>query len=373
MSGPDTTIGDLLSGLDRTFPFAWAEPWDNVGMLVGDPADKVGKVLVSLDVTRASVARAVAAGAGVLLTHHPATAEPLQRLAPGHGPEGVVFEAARSGLALIAAHTNLDRSPQGAAALPRALGLEVVAPLEQAVQEVLLVTTYVPKEDVDRVMLAMSLAGAGRIGRYEGCAYVLSDGEGRFTPMEGTSPYVGKPGSPERTPESRLEMVCPPSAEKSVMAAARQSHPYEEPVIVASPSKLARGEARMGRLCEAPVPTLGELADRVSERLDVFPRVWGEPSRSIARIAVAPGSGRSFVKDALAAGADVMLTGELRYHDSLAAVESGLAVIEAGHDATEWPLVPVLAEGARASAGLPEEAVVLDEPSVAWWVARRSR
>lgn len=123
----------------------------------------------------------------------------------------------------------------------------------------------------------------------------------------------------------------------------------------------------MGRLCEAPRnATLGSLAALVGTRLGVKTTVWGDLERPVTRFATAPGSGRSLVPDALAAGAEALVTGELRYHEARDASGAGLGVIEAGHDATEWPLTRALSIIAAAAPGLGEDAVILDRVTYPW-------
>jgi dinuclear metal center YbgI/SA1388 family protein len=361
------TVNDLIAHLDDAIPFSWAEPWDRVGLLVGGSSEPVGRVLVTLDVTRAALRRAVDAGATVLLTHHPAFLQPLERLTwSGHGPDPAL-EALRAGVALIACHTNLDRAPEGAEALPAILGLEVLAPLERSQQDVSTIVVYAPSEAAESLLTAMEGAGAGRVGQYGGCAFVAR-GQGRFTPRAEARPKSGEPGQRAAVDECRIEMVCSLQREASVIEAVRVAHPYEEPVVLSSRSGLSRGAARMGRLCRpcTPVDVRG-LAGLIGERLGVHCTVWGDPGRAVNMVAVAPGSGRSLVDDALNGGADTFVTGELRYHEALDAVEAGLAVIEAGHDATEWPLTGALARIARRMTGLAEDAVVLDESDHSWW------
>lgn len=133
---------------------------------------------------------------------------------------------------------------------------------------------------------------------------------------------------------------------------------------------MARGVARLGRVCDAsPGMTLGSLAALVGERLGVHPTVWGRSETALSTIATAPGSGRSLVSDALTSGADVLVTGELRYHEAREAAEAGLLVIEAGHDATEWPLTRVLADIAGSAPGMVPGSVVLDRIDYPWWTA----
>lgn len=359
-------VRDLADHLDRRIPFAWAEAWDRVGLLVGDPDAVLDRVFVSLDPTQEAIRRASAAGAQVLLTHHPAYLEPPARLVPGSGAAGVPFAAAAAGIALIACHTNLDRAPEGADALPAVLAAAITGPLERGAQPVSIVTLYAPHDAVDAIRAAMECAGAGRIGQYAGCSFT-SDGTGEFVALYGSASGRHAAGSRANAAESRLEMVCPRDLTAAVLVAARAAHPYEEPVVLAQEATLSRGAARMGRLCEAGEgATLGSLAARVGAALGVGVTVWGDVERAVRVFATAPGSGRSLVPAALAAGADVLVTGELRYHEAHDALEAGLAVIEAGHDATEWPLTRALAAIAEEIPELAEGSVVMDVTECAW-------
>jgi hypothetical protein len=301
------------------------------------------------------------------LTHHPVFLDPPDTLTAAPGIMGVPYAAASAGVALVACHTNLDRSPAGADALPMALGLRVVGPLESSPASVATIVTYAPQDSVETVLAALHEAGAGRIGRYADCAFV-GTGEGRFVGLEGSSPSGGEPGRAQTQDEARIEVVCEPGAVDAAMRAVRVVHPYEEPVVLTAQTMLSRGVARMGRVCEAPGgSTVGSVAAHVGRTLGVSVRIWGDETAPLSLVGVAPGSGRSLIADARRAGCRALITGELRYHEALDAAECGLAVIEAGHDATEWPLVPVLAAGAARTTGLDGTAIVVDGPRVHWW------
>ncbi len=365
-------VADLLDTLQREMPSQWAEPWDRVGLLTGDAEAPLRRVFVSLDPTPEALAGAIDAGAGVLLTHHPAFLEAPAGLRAAAGMAGVPFAATRAGIALVAAHTNLDRSPAGASALPIALGLSAGEPLERSDQQVATITTYAPPGAVERLLGALADAGAGRVGSYDACSFV-GGGEGRYTPLPDSTP-VGKAASGAVVaPETRIEAVCARDRAAAVIDALRAAHPYEEPLIVVGEAGISRGAARLGRLCDAPpASTLERVAASVARALDVRPTVWGPRSRRIARIAIAPGSGGSLLPDARAAGADVIVTGELRYHEALDAVTMGLTVIEAGHDATEWPMVPFLAAAAARTPGIGSGNVVVDAARTHWWTSEGS-
>ncbi|MFA5843668.1 MAG: Nif3-like dinuclear metal center hexameric protein [Coriobacteriia bacterium] len=360
-------VGAMVAHLDGQFPPEWAEPWDRIGLIAGDPSRDLSGVLVTLDPTLEAIGRAADLGCEMLVTHHPVLTEMPATLTPGTGPSGALFIALSRGVALYAAHTNADRHPDGSDVLPLAAGLEPGEPLEEDMQSMSLVTTFCPEASADSVAAAMAGAGAGRLGRYHGCSFAVA-GEGRYTPGPGTRSSSGMTGEQTRAPEQRIEAVCPAHAVAAVVAAARASHPYEEPLIAVADAAVARGVARMGRLCAAPAgTTLASFARGAGKRLGVTPRVWGDPRRPVRKVATANGSGRGLVRAALAAGADTMLTGELRYHDALSALESGLAVVEAGHDATEWPIVDVLAKAVRSCPDGAGITVHVDEPAVRWW------
>ncbi|MDO8879874.1 MAG: Nif3-like dinuclear metal center hexameric protein [Coriobacteriia bacterium] len=362
------TVGALVAALERRFPAATAEPWDRVGLIVGDADSPVRGVLVTLDATAEAVARARDAGANVLATHHPPFLDMPGSVRAGSGPAGTLEAALRLGVAVIALHTNLDRSPEGAQALSILLGLDVVEPLEAGTEDVSFVVTYAPAAAVDTLREAMASAGAGRLGPYAGCAY-LCDGAGYFTPDAAASPTV--PASSDGVPEVRIEMVAPRASAAAVLEAARVAHPYEEPVIVAVDGVRARGTARLGRVCTwRDDATVSDLAAHVARTLGVSVRVWGDRNRPASRIAVANGSAGSLI-DRAASVADVLVAGEVRYHDALGATAAGLAVIEAGHDMTEWPLVDVLARAVSEAA--PGVNVSRESTRPGWWTMEDGR
>ncbi|MHB8805605.1 MAG: Nif3-like dinuclear metal center hexameric protein [Coriobacteriia bacterium] len=359
----ETTIavGDVVAALEDAYPPQNAEPWDRVGLIVGTPGVAVSGVLVTLDATAESVSRAQAAGANLVVTHHPPFLEMPDRVETAPGPAGTLAAALGAGVAVASFHTSLDRAPAGADALCDTLGLPVIGPLEQGVEQVSLIVTYVPADAAARVRAAMGAAGAGRIGEYEDCAFT-SDGTGRFTPRSGARPAAEDRGS--GVAEVRIEMVAPRAAAARVLTAAREAHPYEEPVVLATDALRARGAARLGRVCSYAGGDVRALAAHVGARLGVRPRVWGDPDGPASHVAVAGGSASSLLGEALVA-AEVLVAGEVRYHDALDAVARGLAIIEVGHDASEWPLVRVLADEVRRYVG-SDVPVIVESPRMAW-------
>jgi dinuclear metal center YbgI/SA1388 family protein len=123
----------LLSILNSIAPFAMAEPWDNVGLMVGDPGQQVTGILIGLDPTEALIHEALAQNLNTILTHHPLIFHPLKTI-PGNTPMGRMLKTALAhDLTLIACHTNLDLAAFGVSnALAERLGLADTRPLTAA-------------------------------------------------------------------------------------------------------------------------------------------------------------------------------------------------------------------------------------------------
>jgi dinuclear metal center YbgI/SA1388 family protein len=127
------SLAELVTVVHRRYDPATAEPWDAVGLVCGDPEQPVQRILVALDPVCATVDEALEVGAQLLLTHHPLLFAPVTSL--GASPEGLLVQRlVRSGVALLAAHTNADIARDGVSdALAAALGLTVLRPLVASV------------------------------------------------------------------------------------------------------------------------------------------------------------------------------------------------------------------------------------------------
>ncbi|MGY1815646.1 Nif3-like dinuclear metal center hexameric protein [Blastococcus sp. SYSU D00820] len=243
------TLGEVVAALEARYDPALAEDWDAVGLVCGDRDEPVERVVFAVDPVAAVVDEVVAAGAGLLVTHHPLFLRGVHGI-PADDPKGrLVHRLVRAGAGLFAAHTNADRAPDVGvnAALAAALGLVDAVPLE---------------------------------------------------------PVPGRPGA---------------------------------------------GLGRIGRL---PRPTtLRDFAAHAAARLPRTAwgvRIAGDPDRQVATVAVCGGSGGSLTGAAAAAGADVLLTSDLRHHPASETQESGgPALCDVAHFASEWPWLPVAARTLR--------------------------
>jgi dinuclear metal center YbgI/SA1388 family protein len=332
------TVANIIDFLDQFAPPRLAADWDNVGLLLGDRAAQVQRVMTCLTVTPETAAEALAEEAQLIVAHHPILFRAAKRLTTAT-PEGrTVLTLARSGVAVYSPHTAFDNTPGGINdVLCQRLGLIDVVPLRrrEGVRQCKVVV-FVPESDLARVSDAMFAAGAGHIGQYSQCSFRLA-GTGTFFGSDAANPTIGQKGRREEVSEWRLEAVCPEAQVDQVVAALRQAHSYEEPaydVYPLRPSAGMVGEGRLGRLPQ-PMP-LSEVALQVKTALNAgaVPTV-GEVGRSVATVAVACGAGGELLPDAVRARADALLTGEVRFHDCLAAQAQGVALLLPGHYATE--------------------------------------
>lgn len=368
------TVGRWLEVVHRRYPPAHASDWDEVGLHVGDPDWPVERVLVTLDVTTAVVAEAAEGPPTLVLAHHPLLFRPLQRLTSATASGAIALRAARSGVAVAAAHTNLDTANDGAGTsdpVVRTLDLGYVRPLTTELRDganVKLVV-YVPPEALDGVMTAIWDTGGGHIGDYDRCSFRVA-GTGTFRPLEGTDPYSGRIGEVAHEEEQRLEVVVPRSLVGAVVRAMVDAHPYEEVAYDLFPTVSGAdvGFGRIGTL-KQPMP-LRALAARVRDELPApHLRYAGNAERVIRTVATVGGAGESLIGAAVAAGADVFVTGDLKHHVVLDALTMGLALVDAGHHATEQAAMPAWIERLHAAAraeGLSAELVASTVDTTPW-------
>ena len=333
-----TTVGTVADFLDQFAPPSLAADWDNVGLLLGNRAAAIGRLMTCLTVTPDVVAEAVAEGVQLIVTHHPILFRAVKRLTTATAEGRMVLDLVRAGVAVYSPHTAFDNTAGGInALLAEKLALAEVQPLRPGPAPARCkVVVFVPEADLARVSDALFGAGAGHIGQYSQCSFRLA-GTGTFFGSDATNPTVGQKGRREEVAEWRLEVICPEPAVDRVVAAMRRAHSYEEPaydVYPLHPAAAGAGEGRVG--CLRQPASLASLSRTVKEILNVpFIQIVGDTAGTAERVAIACGAGSEFLGDAARARADVFLTGEVRFHDCLSAQARGLALILPGHYATE--------------------------------------
>ena len=173
-----TTIKNIINIVDQWAPPAYAEDFDNVGLLVGDPSGECSGILVSLDCIEGVVDEAITEKCNLIICFHPIIFSGLKKITGKDYVERVVLKAIRHDIAIFALHTRLDNHPEGVnKILANRLGLKnskVLIPKPSGLKKL---ATYVPKEDCDKILDALHQAGAGAIGNYSECSFTL-EGKG---------------------------------------------------------------------------------------------------------------------------------------------------------------------------------------------------
>lgn len=329
-------LNDIIETIESVAPVAWQESYDNAGLQVGNRYQPVAGAVVCIDVTEGVVDEAIALGYNLIVSHHPLLFKGLKSITGNNCVERIVAKAIRHDIAIYAAHTNLDNAPGGVSfRMARKLGLTDVRVLDPLPGLLMKLVTYVPVAHLERVRTALFEAGAGHTGNYDRCSFG-QEGEGTFRPGLHANPYCGTIGELHREAETRLEVVVPAYAQRAVTAALKRSHPYEEPAF--DWIALANRWEQVGA---GVVGNLPEPADEilVLERLkEIFGTGCVKHSplhgRKISRVALCGGAGASLMAKAVSAGADMFVTGEIRYHDYFE-FESRILLAEIGHYESE--------------------------------------
>ncbi len=361
-------LSDLTAAMHSIAPLHLAEEWDNVGLLIGDPSRPLaGPILLTIDLTSPVLDEAIAMHAGAVVAYHPPIFTPLKRIVADSPQAATLLNLIEHKIAVYSPHTALDAAPGGLAdwlidqaAEPLAgargsSGIRDRAALTFASSinpdQTHKIVTFLPKEAIEKVRAALAAAGAGVIGNYELCSFTI-EGQGSFRGNESSNPTLGRRNRLELINESRLEITCGRHALPAAVEALRATHPYDEPAfdiytLTAKPERAAG----QGRILTLEQPTTTEaIAQRLKQRLNLSAILIATPTSParkqgdhVSRPAAVPGSGAALLDQAINAGADCFITGEMKHHEVLSALDRDCSVILAGHTETERGYLPILA------------------------------
>ncbi|HVW94446.1 MAG TPA: Nif3-like dinuclear metal center hexameric protein [Mucilaginibacter sp.] len=329
-------LSQLTSFLESLAPLAYQEDYDNAGLIVGSPDREVSQALISLDCTEAVVDEAIATGCQVVISHHPIVFRGLKKFNGKTYVERVVEKAIRHQIAIYAIHTNLDNIAAGVnAKICETIGLKncrILSPKQGLLKKLV---TFAPKASADAVRDALFAAGAGHIGNYSEASFNI-DGTGTFKGNEHTSPYVGEPGKRHHENEVRIETIYPAIIESKILMALVLAHPYEEVAYDLYNLTNPHQQAGAGMIGELPGGSseesfLGQLKEKMHCRVIRHTAYTGKP---VKKVAVCGGAGGFLLKQAIAAGADVFVTADYKYHEFFDA-DGKVLIADVGHFESE--------------------------------------
>ncbi len=329
-------LSQLTSYLESLAPPAYQEDYDNSGLIVGHPEQEIQQALISLDCTEAVVDEAITQNCQVIISHHPIVFRGLKRFNSKTYVERVVEKAIRNHIAIYAIHTNLDNVMGGVnAKICETLGLKncrILAPKNNLLKKLV---TYAPLAQAEAVRTALFNAGAGNISNYSECSF-NAKGTGTFKGNEDTDPYVGEPGKRHTENEVRIETIYPATIESKLLMALVLAHPYEEVAYDLYELTNQHQQVGSGMMGELDMPVDEEaFLQHVKEKMHArVIRHTALTGKSVKKVAVCGGAGGFLLKQAIAAGADMFITADYKYHEFFDA-EGKIVIADIGHFESE--------------------------------------
>lgn len=330
------TVKEICSEIESFAPLSLQESWDNSGLQVGDPEQSVRAVLLTLDITEEVLNEAIDLQCDLIISHHPLLFHPLKRISPYNVTEGLIYKAIQHHISIYSAHTNLDSVRGGVstelAAKLHLEGIEILIPRQEYLFKVVVM---IPENYSEKVSKAMFEAGAGRLGYYDQCGF-QSDGTGSFRSLEGSNPFTGELNTLHKEREIRFETLAASHNLQEVIHAMRENHPYEKPAydLIALKNNFEdAGTGAIGYL-QQPVSEeafLSQLKEVFSLPVVRYSRLTG---KKIRKIAVCGGSGSSFTRQAISAGADAFVSADFKSHN-FAGCEKEILMADIGHYESE--------------------------------------
>ncbi len=310
-------VKEICSFLDKAIPLSYQASYDNAGLQIFPGDEETGSALLAVDLTEDVLDEAISLGCGLIITHHPLIFFPVKSLTGKSRTERIILSAIKNNISVYSAHTNLDSAPGGVSwKMAEKLSLQNVKVLAPMKNRLLKLVTWVPESHIEKVRDAVFRVGAGVIGNYDRCSFNVR-GYGTFRGNEETNPFAGEKGREHHEDEVRFETVLQSHMKRDVLKALLESHPYEEAAY--DFFMLDNEFSGAGEGC------VGELETEVSEPdfLHKLSEIFGAKgirysplrNRSIKRVAMCGGAGSSLIGDAICSGADIYISGDIRYHD----------------------------------------------------------
>jgi len=329
-------IREVTAFLEEIAPLDYQESYDNARLITGNPDTEVSGVLVSLDAIEPVIDEAIERSCNLVIAHHPIVFRGMKSLTGKNYVERTVIKAIKNDIAIYAIHTNLDNVHIGVnKKICEKIGLEQLQILAPKADTLSKLVTFVPEADTDRVVSALSQAGAGVIGNYTKCSFQVT-GTGTFKPNEQANPHIGAQNQLERVAEQRVEMIFPRPLTSRVLQALRAAHPYEEVAYFLHNLENKNPEVGAGMIGELPEPLeeqdfLQHLKESMTLACIRHTRLLG---KKIKKIAVCGGAGGFLLNHALRQGADVFVTADYKYHEFFDA-DGRTIIADIGHYESE--------------------------------------
>lgn len=331
-------IKQIIAFLEELAPPSYQESYDNAGLITGHPDMEFKGSISCLDSTEEVVDEAIEKGANLIIAHHPIVFKGLKRLNGKNYIERTIIKAIKNDIAIYAIHTNLDNVRNGVNdEIADRIGLvkkgrTILMPKSKIIQKL---ETYVPKEHMEGVLEALWRAGAGEIGNYGECSFRL-EGIGTYKPLADSDPFSGEIGQRSEEAEVKLELIFPSHRASGILRGLNQAHPYEQVAYQVIELQNRHQEVGTGIVGELPSEMDSEaFLKELKSKMDVpVIKHTALCHSKVKRVAIVGGSGVFALGAAKASGAQIFITGDVKYHEFFDA-EEDIILADIGHYESE--------------------------------------
>lgn len=329
-------LKELFPILEEMAPLAYAEDFDNVGLLVGNQEQELTGILVCHDALETVIEEAITKDCNLVVCFHPILFSGMKKITGKNYVERAILKAIKNDIAIYAVHTALDNHQNGVNKIfCDALGLlktKVLIPKQNFIQK--LVTYTIPENEIE-LRNALFDAGAGKIGNYENCSF-NSQGLGTYMGNENSNPEIGERFEFVESKEIKIEITFEKHLQSKILKALFKNHVYEEVAYEIYQLENQHQNIGLGMIGELENPmSATAFLKFVKEKMQCGGIRHTELlDKPIKKVAVLGGSGSYAIKNAIQAGADVFLTADLKYHNFYEA-ENQLVLADIGHFESE--------------------------------------
>jgi len=332
-------LESIIKNLNKFAPPILARDWDNVGLNIGDKSQDISNILITLTVDEKAVRHAIDRNVDLIISHHPLIFKPVTAITEDNPGQRLIRDLIRKEISVFVMHTNLDIIPGGVNdALAEYIGMEPgsLKVLSQTAYDALFkLVVYVPEKYLEIVTKAVFQAGAGYIGNYSECSFMLK-GEGTFKPEENSNPFIGERGKRELVPEVRFESIVKEPDIDKVVSAMIKVHPYEEVAYDVIPLHQKGTRYGLGRWGKISVPVaMTDLASRINATVKGYKK-----NDMVDAVALCGGSGADLITKVSKLGLNIYVTADINYHDEILAESLGISLLDMGHYQSEIHVLP---------------------------------
>ena len=317
-------------------PLAYAEDFDNVGLLTGNSEQEINGILVCHDALEAVIDEAIENNCNLIVCFHPIIFSGLKKITGKNYVEKAVIKAIRNDIAIYAVHTALDNHKNGVNKIfCDALGLintKILIPKTNFIQKLV---TYTIPENVEKLRNSLFDAGAGKIGNYEDCSF-NSQGIGTYLGNENSNPEIGERFEFVEAKEIKIEVTFEKHLQSKILKALFSNHVYEEVAYEIYDLQNSHQNIGLGMIGELNEPMdEKDFLNFVKHKMETGSiRNSSFLNKKIKKVAVLGGSGSFAISAAKNQKADVLLTADLKYHDYYQA-ENQIILADIGHFESE--------------------------------------